>query len=230
MPDTRKRKENEGKECKYCFKTHKDLDIGLVRKVDALATQDQIDMGLPVHFCKSNLPKGDEVMTLIDEDGNEYPTIYLARKTGLSGGWKGFAVAHDLADGDALIFQLIKRTTFKVFIVRANSPSEDKQLKDEKLSKQVCNVRKDMYLDERKGSFLQDERICKANATLLAFTIIDMRHVGLVRVKGIVGSIFVFNQSCLYLSLEAVKVLVCGGRNVLGSVFGGLVVWLTYEV
>ncbi|XP_020219556.1 B3 domain-containing protein At5g42700 isoform X2 [Cajanus cajan] len=86
-------------------------------------------LGLPVHFCKSNLPKGDEVMTLIDEDGNEYPTIYLARKTGLSGGWKGFAVAHDLADGDALIFQLIKRTAFKVYIIRANSPAEDKKLK-----------------------------------------------------------------------------------------------------
>lgn len=84
-------------------------------------------LGLPVHFSKSNLPKGDEVMTLIDEDGNEYPTIYLARKTGLSGGWKGFAVAHDLADGDALIFQLIKRTVFKVHIIRASSPSEDKQ-------------------------------------------------------------------------------------------------------
>lgn len=53
-------------------------------------------------------------MTLIDEDGNEYPTIYLARKTGLSGGWKGFAVGHDLADGDAVIFQLIKHTAFKV--------------------------------------------------------------------------------------------------------------------
>nr|XP_007136672.1 hypothetical protein PHAVU_009G064100g [Phaseolus vulgaris]ESW08666.1 hypothetical protein PHAVU_009G064100g [Phaseolus vulgaris] len=86
-------------------------------------------LGLPVHFCKSNLPKGDEVMTLIDEDGNEYPTIYLPRKSGLSGGWKGFAVAHDLADGDALIFQLIRRTAFKVYIIRANSASEDKQLK-----------------------------------------------------------------------------------------------------
>ncbi|KAH1252453.1 B3 domain-containing protein [Glycine max] len=83
-------------------------------------------LGLPVHFCKSNLPKGDEVMTLIDEDGNEYPTIYLARKTGLSGGWKGFAVGHDLADGDAVIFQLIKHTAFKVYIIRANSPPEDK--------------------------------------------------------------------------------------------------------
>lgn len=54
------------------------------------------------------------MVTLIDEDGTEYSTIYLAGKTGLSGGWRGFAIAHDLADGDALIFQLIKRTTFKV--------------------------------------------------------------------------------------------------------------------
>lgn len=53
-------------------------------------------------------------MTLVDEDGNEYNTIYLARKTGLSGGWKGFAVAHDLVDGDAVVFQLIKPTTMKV--------------------------------------------------------------------------------------------------------------------
>lgn len=53
-------------------------------------------------------------MTLIDEDGNEYPTIYLARKTGLSGGWKGFSVAHELVDGDALIFQLVRPSAFKV--------------------------------------------------------------------------------------------------------------------
>lgn len=53
-------------------------------------------------------------MTLVDEEGNEYETIYLARKTGLSGGWKGFAVAHDLVDGDAVVFQLIKPTTMKV--------------------------------------------------------------------------------------------------------------------
>ncbi|KAG5018353.1 hypothetical protein AAZX31_06G036600 [Glycine max] len=85
-------------------------------------------LGLPVHFCKSNLPKKDEVVTLIDEDGTEYSTIYLAGKTGLSGGWRGFAIAHDLADGDALIFQLIKRTTFKVYIVRAICPPDDKQL------------------------------------------------------------------------------------------------------
>ncbi|KAJ0085812.1 hypothetical protein Patl1_08986 [Pistacia atlantica] len=81
-------------------------------------------LGLPRYFCKENLPKGDEVMTLIDEDDNEYPTIYLARKTGLSGGWKGFAVAHSLVDGDALVFQLIQHTTFKVYIIRVNGSEQ----------------------------------------------------------------------------------------------------------
>ncbi|KAI3440341.1 Epimerase domain-containing protein [Psidium guajava] len=78
------------------------------------------DLGLPVHFCMTSLPKNDGFMTLVDGDGKELPMIYLARKTGLSGGWKGFSVAHERADGDAGVFQLIKPTTMKVYIVRAN--------------------------------------------------------------------------------------------------------------
>ncbi|KAK3425488.1 B3 domain-containing protein At5g42700 [Eucalyptus grandis] len=77
-------------------------------------------LGLSVQFCKSSLPKNDGVITLVDEDGEEFPTIYLARKTGLSGGWKGFSVAHELTDGDAVVFQLIKPTTMKVYIIRVN--------------------------------------------------------------------------------------------------------------
>ncbi|GLU04283.1 hypothetical protein SLE2022_214420 [Rubroshorea leprosula] len=84
-------------------------------------------LGLSVHFCKTHLPKRDDVITLIDEEGDEYPTVYLARKTGLSGGWKGFAVAHELADGDALVFQLIRPTAFKVYIVRVNGPEQTNQ-------------------------------------------------------------------------------------------------------
>ncbi|KAI3803692.1 hypothetical protein L1987_31852 [Smallanthus sonchifolius] len=72
--------------------------------------------GLPVSFCKSYLPKRDEIMTLVDEDGAEWQTKYLHRKTGLSGGWKRFAEDHELADGDALVFQLIKSTVFKMVI------------------------------------------------------------------------------------------------------------------
>lgn len=73
-----------------------------------------LQQGLPVHFCKQNLPEQNEFMTLIDEDGDEYRTTFLAYKTGLSAGWRGFAIAHKLADGDALIFELVNRTTFKV--------------------------------------------------------------------------------------------------------------------
>ncbi|CAI9286848.1 unnamed protein product [Lactuca saligna] len=81
-------------------------------------------LGLPVYFCKSYLPKRDEIMTLVDENGAEWPTKYLPRKTGLSGGWKAFAEDHKLVDGDALVFQLIKPTVFKVYITRVNQAGD----------------------------------------------------------------------------------------------------------
>ncbi|KAL4286138.1 hypothetical protein HN51_053819 [Arachis hypogaea] len=84
-------------------------------------------LGLSVQFCKTHLPNRDERITLIDEDGDEYETLYLARKTGLSAGWRGFSIAHNLVDGDALVFELISRTTFKVYIVRVNSPAEGEE-------------------------------------------------------------------------------------------------------
>ncbi|URE09461.1 B3 [Musa troglodytarum] len=77
-------------------------------------------LGLPVIFCNKHLPKRDATITLIAEKGEESDTIYLAHKRGLSGGWKGFSVKHELVDGDAVVFQLIKTTTFKVYIVRAS--------------------------------------------------------------------------------------------------------------
>ncbi|KAF9668583.1 hypothetical protein SADUNF_Sadunf14G0018800 [Salix dunnii] len=82
--------------------------------------------GLPVDFCRRNLPRRDGVITLIDEDADEYQVIYLARKNGLSGGWKGFAVAHGLLDGDAVVFQLIKPTAFKVYIIRVKGSEQGK--------------------------------------------------------------------------------------------------------
>ena len=54
------------------------------------------------------------MITLEDENGDESETKYLAGKTGLSGGWRGFAINHDLVDGDALVFQLVSPTKFKV--------------------------------------------------------------------------------------------------------------------
>ncbi|CAE6224702.1 unnamed protein product [Arabidopsis arenosa] len=81
-------------------------------------------LGLPVQFCRSHLGKQDGVITLIDEEGEEYETIYLARKNGLSGGWMGFAIAHNLSYGDTLVFELVRRTAFKVYITRVGSSGE----------------------------------------------------------------------------------------------------------
>ncbi|KAK8649007.1 hypothetical protein V6N13_129745 [Hibiscus sabdariffa] len=55
-----------------------------------------VKTGLPANFSKTHFPTREEVMTAIDEEGHEHRTIYLARKAGLNGGWKGFAVAHEM--------------------------------------------------------------------------------------------------------------------------------------
>ncbi|XP_017245039.1 B3 domain-containing protein At3g19184-like [Daucus carota subsp. sativus] len=115
------------KDRQYALEKAKELQSGLASETPSFVKpmlQSHVTggfwLGLPQHFCNGHLPKYDEIMTLVDEEGNEWPTKYLDRKNGLSGGWKGFAVDHDLVDGDALVFQLIKPTKFQVYIVRVN--------------------------------------------------------------------------------------------------------------
>ncbi|KAL2939138.1 hypothetical protein RDABS01_006818 [Bienertia sinuspersici] len=67
-----------------------------------------------------SLPRDDGMVTLADEEGGEYPVVYLARKRGLSGGWKGFAKAHQLVARNAVIFQVINRSVLKVYIIRGS--------------------------------------------------------------------------------------------------------------
>ena len=76
----------------------------------------KLQQGLPKYFCSKNLPKRDDIVILIDEDGDECEVIYLAEKRGLSGGWRGFAIDHGLVDGDALVFQRIRPKTLKVWL------------------------------------------------------------------------------------------------------------------
>ncbi|KAF3517841.1 hypothetical protein DY000_02064330 [Brassica cretica] len=82
-------------------------------------------LGLPRQFCHTHLPKYDEMITLVDENEDESVTKYLADKNGLSGGWRGFAIDHQLVDGDAVVFHLINPTTFKVYIIRVNDESNN---------------------------------------------------------------------------------------------------------
>ncbi|PWA41971.1 B3 DNA binding domain-containing protein [Artemisia annua] len=81
-------------------------------------------LGLPKSFCDAHLPKDDVTVALVDKDDQEFNTKYLDRKTGLSGGWKAFSIAHKLLAGDVLVFQLIEHWKMKVYIVRASGLNE----------------------------------------------------------------------------------------------------------
>jgi hypothetical protein len=50
---------------------------------------------------------------LEDENGQDHQTLYLCAKQGLSAGWRGFAINHDIKVGDVVIFQLVRPTKFK---------------------------------------------------------------------------------------------------------------------
>lgn len=56
-------------------------------------------------------------MILEDEDGSEYEAVYIGKRSGLSGGWRAFALDHKLDDGDALVFELVEASRFKVIYV-----------------------------------------------------------------------------------------------------------------
>ncbi|GFS34247.1 hypothetical protein Acr_00g0032910 [Actinidia rufa] len=81
-------------------------------------------LGLPMTFCKLHLPRKDMQIVLEDESGEQFELKFIAEKTGLSAGWRKFAAAHKLVEGDVLIFQLVETNKFKVYVVRANDLTE----------------------------------------------------------------------------------------------------------
>ncbi|CAL4986792.1 unnamed protein product [Urochloa decumbens] len=85
-------------------------------------------LGLPKYFCDKHLPKGDAGIVLEDENGEDHHTTYLGGKQGLSAGWRGFALDHDLKVGDVVVFELVKSTKFKIYIVRAKYTTTDVDL------------------------------------------------------------------------------------------------------
>ncbi|PAN11305.1 hypothetical protein PAHAL_2G148600 [Panicum hallii] len=77
-------------------------------------------LGLPKDFSQKHLPKKEAGIVLEDEHGEDHHTTYFYYKQGLSAGWRGFAIDHDIKVGDVVVFELVKPTKFKVYIVRAN--------------------------------------------------------------------------------------------------------------
>lgn len=80
-------------------------------------------LGLPSRFCEEYLPKTLVGMVLEDENGAECDAVYIGKRAGLSGGWRGFALERKLDDGDALVFELVEPARFKIYIIRASSIS-----------------------------------------------------------------------------------------------------------
>jgi hypothetical protein len=87
-------------------------------------------LGLPANFCKEFLPHRDEKITLEDEEALEWECVYLANKVGLSGGWRGFSLDHELVDGDCLIFELTEPRRFRVHIFRCEEQYEGGEVAD----------------------------------------------------------------------------------------------------
>jgi hypothetical protein len=57
---------------------------------------------------------------LEDEDGHNCDTKYLGTKQGLSAGWRGFAIDHDIKVGDVVVFQLVSSKKMKASISQYN--------------------------------------------------------------------------------------------------------------
>ncbi|OEL32776.1 B3 domain-containing protein [Dichanthelium oligosanthes] len=83
-------------------------------------------------FWLENLPPREFRMVLEDEDGVEFDAVYIGNRTGLSGGWRGFAMHHNLEDGDSLVFELAEHDRFKIYIIKAIDDDAEEGESDDK--------------------------------------------------------------------------------------------------
>lgn len=71
-------------------------------------------------FAKEWMPKETREVTLIDRAGNKWPTKWLYKDggvtSGLSAGWRGFALDHRLEEGDVCVFELVDRENFGLLV------------------------------------------------------------------------------------------------------------------
>ncbi|KAI3963152.1 hypothetical protein MKW92_003877 [Papaver armeniacum] len=102
-------------------------------------------LNVPRDFCKNYLPGKKMIVVLEDAKGAEFDVVYTGEKknAGLSGGWKAFAEAHKLDDGDALIFELTEPARLKVHIFKGIGAGEEGLLKGKKKAKGVKRKKSD---------------------------------------------------------------------------------------
>lgn len=84
-------------------------------------TQSLSPLYIPVQFSMEHLPDRDTRLALVDEEEEEFRVLYRPHSSSFNAGWRDFAEDHELVDGDCLVFQLVKKKLFKVYIFRASS-------------------------------------------------------------------------------------------------------------
>ncbi|KAG0608807.1 hypothetical protein M758_8G134300 [Ceratodon purpureus] len=132
-------------------------------------------LGLPNRFCQEHMPLEETTFILEDDKGKEWECVYLAHKTGMSGGWRGFSLDHELVDGDSCIFELVSPLRFKVHFFRCDEedggPEEvdDKKTgvnvagKDTKTEKKVGKV----ATKKKKAGFYKGKKSRKSSSKKL---------------------------------------------------------------
>ncbi|XP_026429838.1 B3 domain-containing protein At5g42700-like [Papaver somniferum] len=103
-------------------------------------------LNVPSEFCNKYLDKKTFDIWLEDKEGREYETNFIGTSNGLSGGWGTFAVDHKLHDGDALVFQLIDKTRFKVHIFRGSNDGGEGNAEILKKDREVTSDKEDVEL------------------------------------------------------------------------------------
>ncbi|KAG5052859.1 hypothetical protein JHK87_005057 [Glycine soja] len=140
-------------------------------------------LGLPSKFCEEHLPKTLHDMVLEDENGSEYEAVYIGNRAGLSGGWRAFALDHKLDDGDALVFDLIEASRFKIYIVRAfpdsveekgnNILEEEGNVRATKAPKAACNLESECKTKKPKQAAVYETKESESSQEYLLDSSID---------------------------------------------------------
>ncbi|CAI9108652.1 OLC1v1008311C2 [Oldenlandia corymbosa var. corymbosa] len=136
-------------------------------------------LGIPTAFCRMYLPDRDALFILEDEEGKEYEAKYIASRTGLSGGWRRFAVEHNLLEGDAVVYHLVETYKFKVLIVRGTNQSEvdgaigllelDRNLRDTKSGEVTKEKGKRREKTRKRKVYLEEEEECERSTSFVDF-------------------------------------------------------------
>ncbi|KAI3934735.1 hypothetical protein MKW92_028205 [Papaver armeniacum] len=127
-------------------------------------------LGLPTKFCESYLPKDQLKVDVVleDEEGLEYEAVYIPERTGISGGWRAFALDHKLDDGDAVVFERTKAARFKVYIFKGSNGAGKANAKEMKRATESKTLKLQKVKKSDENDEDADDNMSKKNDVLEA--------------------------------------------------------------